>query len=417
VIPGKRKRLFRTPIAIALLAAMLFGAPAWAASEPPPPFRAPYLPTNDAKALQAVPKRDNPVVRKMYALRKKLTAHPRDKKTALKLAQLYVAFGRSIGDAHFAGYAEAAIAPWMKQKPPAPKVLIMHATILQYLHKFRRAEKELKSALARDPADANGWLTLAFTELIQGQYKRVNRSCVQLTNHGGPFLGAICSATLRSYTGHAKQAYAMLAMDQATSPKEPAAVKAWIQGLLAECAVRLGRTKKADAHFRKALSYTPHDNFLLVNYSDFLLDHGRAKKVIKLLGTFQQSDTQFLRIALAEQALKSPALGRFRWDMTARFAALAQRGDTIYQREHARFVLSMQHDPARALKLAERNWRLQRAFKDVRVYLEAALAAGKPEAAKPVLEFLAKNKMQGPVIEGLAKKARRQLHKKEVARQ
>jgi Tfp pilus assembly protein PilF len=394
------------PALLICLSVALISLSAFAGKAPPPPHHPPYLPDNDAKVLQVVPKRNNPTVKKMYALRDKLTAHPHDLKTALALAKVYVAFGRGIGDAHYAGYAEAAIAPWMKKKPVPPKVLIMHATIFQYLHKFREAEKELKSALARDPADANGWLTLAFTALIQGEYKQVNRGCVKLTNHGGPFLGAICTATLRSYTGHARQAYDMLKMDQAGSPKEPAAVKAWIQGLLAECAMRLGWTKKAGEHFRKALSYTPHDNFLLVNYSDFLLDHDRAKKVIKLLGTYAQADTAFLRIAQAEQALDSPALGRYRWNMAARFAALAQRGDTIYQREHARFVLKMQHAPERALKLAKQNWQLQRAPKDARIFLESALAAHKPAAAKPVLKFLAHSKLEDPIIDGLAKRTR-----------
>jgi Tfp pilus assembly protein PilF len=397
---------------------MLISGQSFAAASPPPPYRAPYLPTKSSQVLQQVPKRSNPEVRKMYALRVKLTDHPHDLKTALALAQVYVTFGRGIGDAHYAGYAEATIEPWMKLKPPPPKVLVMHATILQYLHKFKRAEKELKTALARDPSNANGWLTLAFTALIQGQYELVNHSCVRLTDHGGPLLGGICTATLRSYIGHADQAWTILKMDQGGGPKVPAAIKSWIQGLLAETAHRLGNAKATDRHFRKALAYTPNDNFLLVNYSDFLLDHGRPRKVVKLLKGHTQSDTAFLRLALAEQALKSPALGRYKWDMAARFAALAQRGDTIYQREHARFVLHMQHDPHQALKLAQRNWTLQRAPKDVRIYLEAALAAGKPEAAKPVLDFLARHKLQDPVIAPLAKQARRALDKnKEVARQ
>jgi Tfp pilus assembly protein PilF len=389
-----------------------------AASAPPPAYRPPYLPSHDSDVLQKVPKRSNPTVRKMYALRAKLSAHPHDLKTALALAKVYVTFGRGIGDAHYAGYAQAAIAPWMKLDPPPPKVLVMHATVLQYLHKFRHAEKELKAALKRDPGNANGWLTLAFTALIQGQYKLVNHSCVKLTDHGGPLLGGICTATLRSYVGHAKQAYTILKLDQGGGPKIPAAIKAWIQGLLAESAHRLGNAKTTERHFKKALSYTPNDNFLLVNYADFLLDHDRPAEVVKLLNGHTQSDTAFLRVALAEQALESPALGRYKWDMAARFAALGQRGDTIYQREHARFVLYMQDDPARALKLAKRNWTLQRAPKDARIYLEAALAANKPAAAKPVLDFLAKHGLQDPVIDGLAKTARAKLqHNKEVARQ
>jgi hypothetical protein len=121
------------------------------------------------------------------------------------------------------------------------------------------------------------------------------------------------------------------------------------------------------------------------------------------------SDTAFLRIALAEQALKSPYVTRYRWIMAARFAALALRGSRLYRREQSRFVLHMEHNPARALKLAEKNWQVQRAPWDVRVYLEAALAAHKPAAAKPVLAFLHKYNLQDPHINPLQHKLETQL--------
>ncbi|MGH8128199.1 MAG: hypothetical protein ACRETC_07500 [Gammaproteobacteria bacterium] len=385
-------------------------------TEPPPPYSAPYLPTQDSQVLQKyLPRESNPEVRKMHALQAKLAAHPHDLKTALALTQLYVTYGRGLGDAHYAGYAYSTIAPWMHENPPPPKAMVMHATILQYLHKFKAAQTELKTALAREPGLANGWLTSAFTALVQGQYGVANNACVHVTSSGGPFLGLICTATLRSYTGHAKQGYEILQMDQGGGPKVPASIKAWIQGLLAFSAQRLNEPKKVDQHYKKALSYLPDDNFLLVNYSDFLLDQHRPKEVIKLLHGHTTSDTAFLRLALAEQAIHSPDLARYTWIMAARFAALQQRGDHIYGREQARFTLYMQHDPEGALKLAVRNWEVQRAPKDMRVYLEAALAAHKPAAAKPVLALLDKSNLQGPIINRLANKVRTELHQKEVA--
>ncbi|MGH8427166.1 MAG: hypothetical protein ACRES7_04195 [Gammaproteobacteria bacterium] len=385
-------------------------------SEPPPPYSPPYLPTDASQVLQnGLPSKSDPEVRKMEALRVKHDAHPDDLKTALALSQIYVTYGRGIGDAHYAGYAEVAIAPWLRQTPPLPDVLIMHATILQYLHKFSAAQVELEKALARDPGNANGWLTRAFTAMVQGQFDVANQSCVHLTQSGGPFLGLVCTATLRSFTGHAEQAYAILKMDQGGGPKVPASIKSWIQSLLAESAERLGESAQAEQHFKQALAFQPGDNFLLVNYADFLLDQGRPQDVIKLLGNYAQSDTAFLRIALAKQALHSPDLARYTWIMAARFAALQMRGDTIYGREHSRFVLHMEHDPEGALKLAERNWTVQRAPWDARVYLEAALAAGKPEAAQPVLDFLDQTKLQDPIIDKLAQRARTELQKKKVA--
>jgi hypothetical protein len=63
----------------------------------------------------------------------------------------------------------------------------------------------------------------------------------------------------------------------------------------------------------------------------------------------------------------------------------------------------LQHDPEAALDMALRNWQLQRAPWDARVVLEAALAAKQPRAAAPVLEFIAKTKLEDPILAALVK--------------
>ena len=90
--------------------------------------------------------------------------------------------------------------------------------------------------------------------------------------------------------------------------------------------------------------------------------------------------------------------------MQARFAAMDQRGSHVYRREEAGFELHLRHDPAGALKLAEQNWTVQRAPEDMRIYLEAALAAGQPQAAKSVLDLLADSHLQDPQINRLVDK-------------
>ena len=130
--------------------------------------------------------------------------------------------------------------------------------------------------------------------------------------------------------------------------------------------------------------------------------------MLTLLANSSQSDTAFLRLALAKAALQSPDLPLYTWIMGARFAALAQRGSDYFGREQVRFALYLQHDPQTALDMAKRNWEVQRAPWDARVFLEAAAAARQPRAAAPVLAFLQKTKLQDPVIESaLPGKSRR----------
>ena len=58
-----------------------------------------------------------------------------------------------------------------------------------------------------------------------------------------------------------------------------------------------------------------------------------------------------------------------------RFEASRLRGDRVHLREEARFTLHLLNDPKAALKLAQENWQVQKEPADVRILLEAALAA------------------------------------------
>ena len=178
---------------------------------------------------------------------------------------------------------------------------------------------------------------------------------------------------------------------------------------MAEAAERLGDWGQAEAHYRRALALTPNDNFLLVAYADFLLDRDRPKEVLTLLADSSQSDTAFLRLALAQAALHSPDVPLYTWIMGARFEALIERGSDYFGREQVRFALYLQHDPQSALNIALRNWEVQRAPSDARVLLEAAQAAHQPQAAAPVLAFLRETKLQDPIIEPLARRIEAQL--------
>ena len=73
------------------------------------------------------------------------------------------------------------------------------------------------------------------------------------------------------------------------------------------------------------------------------------------------------------------------------------------QREEARFLLA--GDPEAALRLAQANWASQREPWDARVLLAAALAAGQPQAAAPVLEWMAATGIEDVALRALAGRA------------
>src|SRR5262249_9716742 len=108
-----------------------------------------------------------------------------------------------------------------------------------------------------------------------------------------------------------------------------------------------------------------------------------------------------LRIAIAQKAVGDPALHRSRAQLSAAFAAEAQRGDGVHRREEARFLLDIEDDPQAALMAAQGNWKVQHEADDVLVMLRAARAAGVPRAADSARAFVRQNRMQDVRIAAL----------------
>lgn len=369
----------------------------------------PYIPASPHVVLQYVPPTTDPRVRQFDLLRRDLSGHPHDVVKAVRLAHAYIDYGRATGDARFLGRAMAVIEPWMGEPAPPIPVLLVHATIQQSRHFFQTSREELNVILKRDPENVQAWLTLATVAMVQGDEVLANRACVHVANDGGDLMGMVCTASLRSLTGQAKQAYALLSIVEDPGQKAPPSIKAWIAGLQADTAARMGETDAAEKHYQQALQWAPNDNFLLADYADFLLDQHRPAEVINLLRDQTESDTSYLRLVMAEVASGKPQAAHDTALMSSRFAALDERGSQVFQREQARFALHVLHDPSSALKLAQQNWTVQREPADVRILLEAALAASEPSAAQPVLDFLARTHLSDIAIDPLAARARTQL--------
>jgi Tfp pilus assembly protein PilF len=369
----------------------------------------PYVPARDDIVLQTVASISDPRIRAFATLRTALDRNPHDVARAVTLSEAYLDYGRDTGDARYLGRAEAVIGPWLAQTPAPIPALLVHATILQSRHYFDEAREQLLGILKRDPENAQAWLTLAAVTQVQGDVRSARRACAHLLGSSDPLLPGACLSALNAVTGNADSAERLLSSLWPQAKAEPPAVQSWIQGILADAAKYAGDAAAADSHYRLALQLTPEDNFLLADYGDFLLDQKRPQEALELLKNESQSDTSFLRQVYAEAALGLPQAATDTQQMAARFAALEVRGTRTYQREQAGFELYLQHDAPRALALAQQNWAVQRAPEDMRILLEAALAAGRPEAAQPVLDALALTHLQYPIVVSLAAQVREKM--------
>jgi 1,2-phenylacetyl-CoA epoxidase PaaB subunit len=87
-----------------------------------------------------------------------------------------------------------------------------------------------------------------------------------------------------------------------------------------------------------------------------------------------------------------------------RFAAAALRGDTVHLREQARFALHLQDDARMALDLARRNWSVQKEAADVRILLEAAIAAHDHAATSAAVDWIRKTRLEDPALAAIVQR-------------
>ncbi len=369
-----------------------------------------YVPAADTVVLEHLPSTSDPRVRQFDALKRQIVARPTAVQPAVALARAYLDYGRDTGDARYLGRAQAVIGPWVLKRPAAVDALLVQATILQSRHQFAESRQLLQTILQRDNANAQAWLTLSSVALVQGDMTEAQRDCAHLMRGYDPLVTAGCIGARATVFGNARSTLSLLPTLLKQETNQPPAIQSWAHGLMADAAKYLGQAARADDEFKTALQLTPGDNFLLADYGDFLLDQGRARETLELTRNFSQSDTSLLRYVMAEAALGLPSATADIATMASRFHDLEQRGDSrLYGREEARFMLVLQHDPSRALKLAQDNWVIQKAPEDMRILLESALAADKPESAKPVLDLLQKTGLEDPRIRALAAKVAARL--------
>lgn len=365
---------------------------------------APYLPTSDAQVLETLPFRPgDPVAREIAQLRSALQRNPRDLDSAVKLARRYYGLVAEEGDPRYLGYAQAALGPWWALPQPPIPVQILRASLAQFRHDFKGAIEDLNSVLIRDPSQSQARVLRATLHIVQARYDQARADCQSLKGVRIELVAIGCTAMVDGLTGKAPAAYETLLLALRSHTSATKEEKLWVDTRLAEMAQRLGRYDDAENHFRDALNLGITDTFLLAAYADFLLLRNRPLEVEAMLKARVRSDSLLLRLVLAEHMLKRDGVFELEATLAARYAAAQMRHDTVHQQEEAQFELKVRANAARALALAQENWKIQLEPRDAEIFLQAALVLKNPEAARPVLQWMRINGVQDQVLASLAK--------------
>ncbi|MFM2065354.1 MAG: hypothetical protein RLZZ584_263 [Pseudomonadota bacterium] len=365
---------------------------------------APFVPGSDQQVLERLPARAaDPRARDMARLRQQLAASPRDIDLAVQLARRYFEEVAAEGDPRYIGYAQAALAPWWAHPQAPVEVRVVRAVLRQFSHEFEVAVADLQSAVQEAPDNAEAWAWLAAIAMVQARYADARTACGRLQALSPGLIGPACLAQVDAATGQAGPAAASLRHGLERNPGASSAEQLWVLTRLAETEERLGNHAAAEQAFRRALALDLTDGYLLAAYADFLLDANRPAEVLTLLRGKERSDLLLLRLAIAAKAAGAPEAAAWRADLTARFDAARLRGDTVHQKEEARFALAVLGDARRALPLASQNFAVQREPADARVLFEAALAARQPAAAEPALKWLDSSGLESITLRALAR--------------
>ncbi|MDN2713914.1 hypothetical protein [Janthinobacterium sp. SUN120] len=366
---------------------------------------APYTPKDGSAVIEQLPRRADATQLALRGLRQQLNDTPQDLALATSLAQRYIALARSETDPRYLGYAQAALAPWWRQAAPPVPVRLLRATILQSTHHFGPALQDLDAVIAQQPQNGQAWLTRATVLTVQGDYAQATASCARLSALTTQLVTVTCLASIASVTGRAASSERLLDLTLQRSAGAAPELDSWAATLLAEMATRRGEAALAEARYTTALARQPRDSYLLGAYADFLLDRQRPQEVVKLLKEQQRIDALLLRYALALQALpgQQTAFQAAKAELAARFNAAMQRGDTVHQREQARFALFLQQDVPAALQLAQKNWAIQKEVPDMRILLEASVAARNYAAAQPVLAWITAHGVEDVALQRLVR--------------
>jgi hypothetical protein len=332
---------------------------------------APFIPKDDAEAVQRLPYRIDAAER---ARRAALARDPAQLPLAVAAARAALDRAHVHGDPRELGAAQAALAPWWTQREAPADVVLLRARVMQARHDFSAALADLQGLLARTDLEpeprAQALLDAAAIHQLRAELPEARALCEQLRPLAA-LPATACLAELASLSGEAAAAAQTLAR---LSPGR--GVSPWLALMRAELAERLGDEAAAPALYRLALA-GQDEVYTRAAWADWLLARGRAAEALAVVerSADAEADALLLRrvIALRQIGRPTPLVDVLR----ERLAAADRREPGRHAREQARFALDVEGHPREALRLAQANWAWQREPADAVLLLRAARAAGR----------------------------------------
>ncbi len=326
-----------------------------------------------------------------------------DAASAVRQAEAYLRLARATNDARYFGRAEAAIRPWDSGTRVPPGIDLLAADLAQQRHEFSIARQRLDRILANDSRNVEAWIKRANVGLLMGDAASARRDCIGALQAGAALPGTVCLAT--AMTGpasleRARRLLAALPLDGTTAD-----LARWRLLTEADLALRAGDEPAALGLLEKAHALDPAHEETRTKLAELLLERAsfaRAQALARAPGPSLARQLVALRAAEALRDAQAPAL---RAGLEAAFALARRRGETPHDREEAGFALHVDHDAARSLVLAQRNFARQKDTADLRLLAEAARAASSASALESLRAWMRTTGFQDRVVDSKLREA------------
>ncbi len=364
--PTKVWTLFAVTVS-ALAAIVLVG--------PPPARGVPENVVRSADPLTLVFKRE-PQLAKLpafLAAQKLSNAQPNDAEQSSASARLALQMYQSTGNARFLGAAKSSIAPWTDLSQPPEGIWLLRGRILQTEHHFAQAAQDLSHYNRVHSASTEALLLEADAWRRAGETGRSRRACFQLAIHGRTDLATYCAAEVLLTVGQAHTARALVEPVIHAAASLPTAQKNWAMAIYADLLSATDEPDKASTVWAAVTAGGTAPLSYKLAYADVLLSLSQYQSVIDLLRENSSTTAAMLRLAAAATQLEQDDAAVLKASLQQRLArAKLTDAPDLHLREEALYALWLEGDATESLRLAVRNWELQKGWEDAALVLHVA---------------------------------------------
>jgi hypothetical protein len=278
-----------------------------------------------------------------------------------------------------------------------PRLFIAAAELAQQRHDFQGARKLLDRAIAGNPRDAGARLKRANAALIAGDHAAAHRDCLAVLAAGATVPGTICLASAMTGPGSVTRARRLLESLDAAGAASPA-IASWLLATEVDLSLRDGDLPAALAQLAQALAVAPASEELRARVADLKLDAGDFGDALAATDGNGLSAALLVRRVRAAAAIDAGLARAARRQLDALLLVARRRGTGRHLREEAELALHVDRQASRAVELARLNFEQQKDTPDLRIFADAAIAAGDRQAIAYLRAWLAATGFEDTVV-------------------